>query len=214
MNIFNDSNCETNGEVFFLNTIKKDLNVVFDVGSRDDSIFLDLNCDVHYFEPNPNFILNLKNKKNNNHNSFYNEFGLSNIKDEIEYYVNYQSFLNRNKTINNGSDKIKLIVNRADNYILNNNITNIDFIKIDTEGFELKVLKGFGELLRIVKIIQFEYGGTYIDAGITLKEVIDFLKDNKFNNFSYITNNGTIPIEDTNDHYQYCNIVCFNSQYF
>jgi len=56
-------------------------------------------------------------------------------------------------------------------------IEHIDFLKIDTEGSELNVLKGATDLLKngSIKYIQFEYGGTYQDAHITLKEVHELL---------------------------------------
>jgi hypothetical protein len=40
------------------------------------------------------------------------------------------------------------------------NISQIDFLKIDVEGAEHLVLKGFGDMLSTnqIKIIQFEYG--------------------------------------------------------
>ena len=37
-------------------------------------------------------------------------------------------------------------------------IEAIDFLKIDTEGMDLRVIKGFGDELQKVKVIQFEYG--------------------------------------------------------
>jgi hypothetical protein len=61
-----------------------------------------------------------------------------------------------------------------------------------------------------VKIVQFEYGGTFKDNKVKLSEVIDYLKEFGFFDFSYLTSMGMDKIENFNDHYQYCNIVCFN----
>ncbi len=46
----------------------------------------------------------------------------------------------------------------------------------------MKVLKSFEEYLNFnfISFIQFEYGGTYLDAHITLKEVYDLLIANNF----------------------------------
>lgn len=54
----------------------------------------------------------------------------------------------------------------------------IDFLKIDVEGHELAVLQGAQQLLRQQKIscLQFEYGGTFADAGVTLNEVVELLQ--------------------------------------
>lgn len=211
MNCFNNCDARTNGELYFLNIIKNELKVVFDIGCRNDSLFLNLDCDVHYFEPVTHFLNDLKNQSNNNKKSHYNNFGLSNIDGEYDYYVEFQSFLNRNKTFkNNNSSKIKLSLKKAVDYINHNNVEKINFIKIDTEGFELNVLKGFEDKLKIVDIIQFEYGGTFLDGDIKLLEIINFLKGEGFYNFSYLSSNGLIEITDFSDHYQYCNIVCYN----
>ena len=68
MNCFNNCDARTNGELYFLNIIKNELKVVFDIGCRNDSLFLNLDCDVHYFEPVTHFLNDLKNQNNNNNN--------------------------------------------------------------------------------------------------------------------------------------------------
>ena len=40
--------------------------------------------------------------------------------------------------------QIVLHIKKGKDYIISNNIQNIDFLKIDTEGYELNVLQGFG----------------------------------------------------------------------
>jgi hypothetical protein len=84
-------------------------------------------------------------------------------------------------------------------------------MKIDTEGFELDVLQGFGDYLtNNVKIIQFEYGGTYLDKNIKLCDVISYLTAKGFGKFCYLSSTEFSPITDVADHYKYCNIVCVN----
>lgn len=72
------------------------------------------------------------------------------------------------------------------------------------------MLEGFEDKLNIVKIIQFEYGGTFLDNNVKLIDVIKFLEKKGFYKFSYLTNYGTEIIKDFTDHYKYCNIVCIN----
>lgn len=40
----------------------------------------------------------------------------------------------------------------------------LDIVKIDVEGHELAVLKGFGEALNATRVVQFEFGGCNIDT--------------------------------------------------
>jgi len=57
-------------------------------------------------------------------------------------------------------------------------------IKIDVEGHELSVIEGIGRYLNNnsckIKQIQFEYGGTYLDANIKLKDIFNLLSE-KYN---------------------------------
>jgi FkbM family methyltransferase len=61
-------------------------------------------------------------------------------------------------------------------------INHIDFLKIDTEGNELAVLEGAECLLEqhAIDHIQFEYGGCFSDACISLQEIFYFLKQYNF----------------------------------
>jgi FkbM family methyltransferase len=53
-----------------------------------------------------------------------------------------------------------------------------DFLKVDTEGHEANVLRGFSETLRSSSapaLIQLEYGSTYVPAGATLRDIYSLL---------------------------------------
>jgi FkbM family methyltransferase len=210
--MFNNCNSKTNGEEKFFMSIKNNINIIFDVGCRDNSEYINFSGEVHYFDPITKFIEILKNQTNLNKISYFNNFGLGNENKEVYYYPRYESFYNRIKSchINDDSNKILLNIKKGNDYIISKNIQNIDFLKIDTEGYELDVLQGFEDFLKNIKIIQFEYGGTFLDNNIKLIDVIKYLESNGFYKFSYLTNNGPILMTDFNDHYQYCNIVCIN----
>ena len=203
--MFNNDNPFTNGEVEIIQSLPKNLTI-FDVGSRSDSEFLNYEGIVHYFEPMPNALSALKNLPNKNTKSNFNNFGLSLNNERLNFYPRHQSFVNRSKAINN--EAIILELKCGDDYILQNNVTKIDFLKIDTEGFEFNVIKGFSKSLHLIDIIQFEYGGTFSDNNIRLKEVCDWLRDNGFINFYYVAPKQPTLITDFSDHYQYSNILC------
>jgi FkbM family methyltransferase len=210
--MFNNCNSKTNGEEKFFMDIKDNINIIFDVGCRSDSEFINFSGEVHYFDPVESFVEKLKNQKNINKKSYFNNFGLGNENKELYYYPKYQSFYDRinSCTFSDDSNKILLHIKKGKDYVIDNNIQNIDFLKIDTEGYELEVLQGFDNFLENIKIIQFEYGGTFLDNNTKLIDVIKYLENKNFYNFSYLTNNGATLITDFNDHYQYCNIVCIN----
>lgn len=54
-------------------------------------------------------------------------------------------------------------------------IDTVDVLKIDVEGHERDVLAGARRRLErgAIGLVQFEYGGTYIDAGVRLREVFE-----------------------------------------
>jgi FkbM family methyltransferase len=210
--MFNNCNSKTNGEETFFNSIKDNIHVIFDVGCRQDSEYINFHGEVHYFEPETKFIENLKIQKNINKTSYFNNFGLGDETKELYYYPTYQSFYDRTISCSSSDDANKklLDIKKGSEYITNNNIKKIDFLKIDTEGFELHVLKGFDDFLQDIKIIQFEYGGTFLDNNTKLIEVKEYLEQKGFCKFSYLTNEGPKLITNFNDHYQYCNIVCVN----
>ena len=206
--IFGNCNYATNGELFFIRGLPKNL-VVFDVGSRNDSLFIKYKGEVHYFEPNPEHLSHLSALENNNLKSFYNEFGLSDSDEDLLYYPRYESFVNRFKSCgyDDASNAKQLKLKCAENYIIENKIQLIDFLKIDVEGLEFKVLKGFGENIKNIHVIQFEYGGTFIDANIKLTEIINYLSEHGFSKFYYLCPRGLVLINDFSDHYNYCNII-------
>jgi FkbM family methyltransferase len=215
--IFNNCNPYTNGEQWFYETfIKPTAKVIFDVGCRYDSCFTDFPGEVHFFEPVKNFIIDLLQKPMKC-KGYANLFGLSDVSTTLTYYPKHQSFHNRTESGQGDDSKngFTLKVCRGDDYINNHEIkiNQIDFLKIDTEGHEMKVVQGFGNELKKVKVIQFEYGGCYLDSHIKLSDIIHYLKNNGFHKFNYLSSRGLVAIDTDNidENYQYCNIVCLNN---
>ena len=210
----NNDNVEINGELFFYSFMEDNLSLIFDVGCRNDSLFKNFYGTVHYFDPAQDAIETLKKQPSSNKKSYFNNIALSDKTGELFFYPKYQSLHNRIKTCKIDDDKNKKIVPvmTGYDYIKANNINNIDFLKIDVEGHEFSVIKGFGEAISKVSIIQFEYGGTFIDTNIKLIDIKDHL-NGIFDKFYYLTTDRLIPITNFKDHYNYCNIICFNNNY-
>jgi hypothetical protein len=66
---------------------------------------------------------------------------------------------------------------RGETFCREQGIAQIAFVKLDVEGHELAVLRGFASVLAEQRIdaLQFEYGGTWIDARIYLKDAFALL---------------------------------------
>lgn len=84
----------------------------------------------------------------------------------------------------------RIEVRTIDAFCAEHGVEHISLLKIDTEGNELNVLKGARSLVlaRRVDVIQFEYGGTYINARILLKDVFDFFRDTDYALFRIFPN--------------------------
>jgi len=172
----NNCDCFSNGEIYLWNFLKNKTNIIFDIGSRDDDYYFKdskLEQEFHLFEPHPVFYDSVFKKASIHKNVFVNNVGIGKEESILPYYERAESFVNR---FNENPSK-HLKITTLEKYIEDKNIKNIDFLKIDTEGFELDVLQSLKSKISIVKHIQFEYGGTYPDRGILLKDIYDILKN-------------------------------------
>jgi len=100
---------------------------------------------------------------------------------------------------------------RLDAWCREQRIDHVDYLKIDTEGAELLVLRGAGEMLeaRSISLVQFEYGGTYPDAGITLKDVFALLRGHGYHIYRILPD-GLLDMhewQDAYEDYQYSNFL-------
>ena len=83
-------------------------------------------------------------------------------------------------------------------------IKTIDLLKIDTEGYEFKVLKGLGKYIANIRFIHFEHHfDDMIIKNYNLTEIHNYLKKNNFKkvfkvkmkfrkSFEYIYENKTL----------------------
>jgi len=69
-------------------------------------------------------------------------------------------------------------VRRGDNFCAEAGIERVHFLKIDTEGHEVAVLRGFKRLLelRSIDYIQFEYGSSWADARCLLRDAFEVVQ--------------------------------------
>ena len=113
----------------------------------------------------------------------FNESSSSTIKkiDEDSTYYKRKfrliSFLNKEKVY----QKFKIKIFKLKDYIKQKNIQKIDFIKIDTEGYEYEILIGLEDKIQLVNTIMFEHHyDNMIKKDYTFSDVNDLLVKNKF----------------------------------
>lgn len=228
---YNNINSNTNGELKIIQNFIKPQDVVFDVGANigewSQSVLQSIsNCKIFTFEPII-FTFDILKKNVIGSNILHNNLALSDTAGvkTIRYFpqasaltsFNYRPILEETNHLN--PIILKINAETIDNFCKKNKLGKINFLKIDTEGHEFSVLKGCILMLQNqnVDVIQFEYGGTYKDAKITLKEVYQFLTNFGFSIFR-IYEHGLIRVEkwqDNLENYQYCNYLAIhkNSQY-
>lgn len=202
-----------NGEQELFRLISPLLQTVFDVGCRTDIVYYMPNIHLHLFEPNPDSfaLLNIKVQSLKASNIFANNFGLGNEVSQRIYYRKWESFVKRSCGRMYGGNPATLDIKKLDDYCEENNITKIDFLKIDTEGYELDVLRGGTNIVYNTQFIQFEYGGAQVDHGITLSSMYEFLDNHGFD-FIFIIGPGQLVLQNTPyEHGEYSNYFACRS---
>jgi len=192
---FNNCDSHTNGEFALLPHLIKSSDVVFDIGANRgqwsrQALSVNKSIRLHSFEPSVNVFVGLKNNLAGTNTSLHNIAISDGNGQETFYQYNscptLSSLYRRSSVIEKRLHLsfVSTLVQTCtlDSFCENHSISHVDFVKIDTEGSELDVLRGAINLLREhkIKIVQFEYGGTYPDAGITLREVCELLSLHKY----------------------------------
>jgi len=150
----------------YLNLLPQNQVTILDVGANkgqsiDFFLKIYLNPTIHAFEPNPVLYKMLVSKYQENKNIFIHNLGISDINGQLELNetvtdetstfekLNYESNYLQMKANVLGikkediiKNKYKVQVIRLDDFIKKMEINKIHILKIDTEGHELKCLKG------------------------------------------------------------------------
>ena len=205
---FGYDNCDShsNGEADVVRSCIPNCGIVFDVGANkgdwtDMVLHAHPQITIFAFEPIPRLQEVLRRRFSSN-GVVVMPYAVSSSTGvaSFDYYPSHDALsgLIHRPTLGIGA-ATRLTVETAtlDQFCAENNIDEIAFLKIDTEGAEYAVLSGAMHLLKNQKIraIQFEYGGTYPDAGHTLREVYELLTGHGYSLYR-ISKGGLIYLQE------------------
>ena len=180
------------------NIILKD-PIIFDIGSHKGKIVrlmnnLYVNSLIYCFEPNK--FMNPILKKIGKNIKVYN-YAIGNKIEDRKLLINKIDLTNTLSQLNKNSFYLKiknLIVDKSENidnyekvkvislknFCKTKKIKSIDFLKIDVEGYEYKVLLGAKDILKNVKFIMIELQNNDMYRDYSKKRIENFLKKNNF----------------------------------
>lgn len=183
------------GERYVLELLQKnaqqDKLMIFDVGANTGQYAevvintLKKDFQLHSFEPQKEAFNQLKNVSNAPF-FFPHHLAVGSEQGELELFYNREgsvfasmfpsSYQNYDISLDK-SQKVPVI--KLDDFCKENNIYQIDLLKIDVEGYEIEALKGCKELIsdKKVQMIQFEFGIASIKARIFLEDFFFLLAD-------------------------------------
>lgn len=220
-----DSDMNTNGELRLLGKALTQGNpgdILFDVGAHvgtwtREALRLSPDKQLHLFEPSPrNFhILNQQNFPANVH---LNPIALGAVKGISPFFLHpissQQDSLYESRTV--GQEAIAVHKETLADYCAEKCIDHILFLKIDTEGNDLEVLRGAHSFLAQEKIdiIQFEYGPKNIESRIFFQDIFEFLKPYNYSLFKIkpFSISQINSYHETLDHFLLSNYILVSKQ--
>lgn len=172
------------------------LPIIFDVGANEGQSIkrftsLFSRSTIHSFEPIEDCYKKII-KIFNNKNIFINNIALGEKECERIFFINKNSYTSSFLRINNEYNELvnfdrvqksqKKKITTLDKYVQLNKIDKIDILKIDTQGYELNVLKGAKKSLNnIIKFIEIEITiADYYNNKINIYEIDKLLVKNNY----------------------------------
>jgi FkbM family methyltransferase len=181
----------TNGEAFVVETLARfQPRVLFDAGANvgDWSITAKKSCpgaEIHAFEIAQPIFEVLEANTRDLPDLHRRNVGLSDIIGPIR--IRHYETLPALTTATDyphpfAFSELEAQVITGDSYVARNHIKHIDLLKIDVEGMEESVLKGFQKTFDqgIIDLVQFEYGRVNIINHFLLRDAYSFFRRNGF----------------------------------
>jgi FkbM family methyltransferase len=198
-------------ETWFIKKFIKSSKIFFDIGANIGyysflaAKYMGPSSQVHSFEPNPRMFTELQYNitLNGLNNIFPNQLALAD-KTGTGHLSHYEKgkevFCSLSQrvfpgVVATGFDEIK--ISTLDEYVYNNRVKQLDIMKIDVEGAELKVFQGAREVLKKAGalIIVFELTKVNVAGfGHSCEDVLSFLHDLNYITYMLIDKNKIIEI--------------------
>ena len=140
------------------------------------------NLEIHIFEPSSLNVAKLRAAFEGDHMVHINPVGLSDGNGEAVLYSDTPGG-GLGSLANRRLDHFGIEMNPMENVTIicfedywKNTLASrtIDIAKLDVEGFELAVLRGFGEAIYSTRVVQFEFGGCNLDTRTNFQDFYYF----------------------------------------
>ncbi len=187
----NSIKIETDYVKSYLNQSSK--SILIDAGANkgaySDFLINDLyNYELVLFEPNKENYKILLSKYKKNNKVLVENLGLSNKSINTKLYSDTEgsgmaSLSKRKMEHFNKSFEIEervKVIKFYDYWVNNFKDKRIDLLKLDIEGHEMYALEGCEDMVKNIKLIQFEFGGCNIDSKTYFQDFWYFFHNNNF----------------------------------
>lgn len=175
--------------LFDIKRILEQATVIIDAGANVGDTSRDLNywftdASIFAFEPVKNTFSILTKNSSEKENVHPVNMGLGSKNEKINILLSSENTINSLKITEvydhiTGSEEIDVI--RLDHFLATKNLTHIDILKIDVEGFEFEVLNGCGALIDTqIKCIYLEVGYSREPTKVHFSDVEAYMEVNGF----------------------------------
>lgn len=216
------SDFASNGEHDLLKKLKQaDFRTAYDVGANTGAwslaaLSLWPNCRVHAFEVAPDTYKELQQQVAASgfaDRIVLNDFGVSDANGTMTMYYYPDSpelTCDSPRHENEVAVPFEARLERLDEYSKRHGIEQVDFLKVDVEGAENRVFKGFADFLdgKKVNCIQFEYGAFSIQTRFLLNDYYKLLSERYWMGKIYPSYVDFRDYEWRMENFRFCNYFC------